>query len=151
MKRAFTLIELLVVVAMIAIILGAMTTSVTASRRRAQIAKATAEVKELTNAFLAYENYSRGRKFELDQKEREPVSDGAFPYLFGKNAKDDSGEEIPVLYNGALTANGQALDPWGNPYYVTIRAKTVTPPGNHSLQTGYYMPNIYRLTEGERK
>lgn len=149
MKRAFTLIELLVVVAMIAVIMGAMTTSVTASRRRAQIAKATAEVKELTNAFLAYENYSRGQQFKLEEKEREEVTADSISFLLGKE-KDDNGNTIPVLYNGAVAANKKVLDPWGHPYRFTIRSKTVTPPGNHTLETGYYMPNIYRLSEGER-
>ena len=62
MKKAFTLIELLVVVAMIAIILGALTTSVSSARKRAQIQKATAEVKIISQAILAYENWDRGNE-----------------------------------------------------------------------------------------
>ena len=39
-RRAFTLIELMVVLAMIMILVGAMTASINAARRRAKIAKA---------------------------------------------------------------------------------------------------------------
>ena len=64
MKRGFTLIELLVVIAMLAILIGAIGTSVNQARRRAQIAKATQDVKEMTNAILAFENIAVGRSLE---------------------------------------------------------------------------------------
>ena len=67
MKRAFTLVELLVVVGMIAILTGAVGVSVSDARARAREMKALAEVKEMTNAILAYENYSRGGSFELEE------------------------------------------------------------------------------------
>ena len=62
--RGFTLIELLVVLAMIMILAGAMTASVNAARRRARISKAQQEMKELTNAILAFEQYAPGRTLE---------------------------------------------------------------------------------------
>ena len=68
MKRGFTLVELLVVVAMIAVLGGALTTSVSQSRKRAQIAKATQDAKEITNAILAYQNYAPNRSLENEAK-----------------------------------------------------------------------------------
>ena len=56
-KRGFTLVELLVVVGMIAVILGALTTSVQSARMRARVQKATSEVKIVSQAVLAYENF----------------------------------------------------------------------------------------------
>jgi hypothetical protein len=45
------------------------------------------------------------------------------------------------------------LDPWGTPYKVTIKKgsatlqlKTMT----GALNTGYYLPNFYRISEEER-
>ena len=61
MKRGFTLIELLVVIGMLVVLMGAVTTSVGQSRRRTQISKATQDVKEITNAILAYQNLAPGR------------------------------------------------------------------------------------------
>ena len=57
MKKGFTLIELLVVIGMIAVLTGAVSSSVMKARKRAQIARAEAETQEMTNAILAYENY----------------------------------------------------------------------------------------------
>ena len=63
-RRAFTLIELLVVLAMIMILVGAMTVSINAARRRAKIAKAMQEMKDLTNAILAAEQFAKGRTLD---------------------------------------------------------------------------------------
>ena len=54
MLRGFTLIELLVVIAMIAILMGAIGSSMNQARKRAMISKATQDVKEMTNAILAF-------------------------------------------------------------------------------------------------
>ena len=65
-KRGFTLVELLVVIAMIAILLAALSTSIAAAQERARIQKATSEVKIISQAILAAENYARGGKYELE-------------------------------------------------------------------------------------
>ena len=51
-RRGFTLVELLVVLAMIIILVSAMTASVNSARRRAREAKAQHEMNEITNAVL---------------------------------------------------------------------------------------------------
>ena len=53
-KNGFTLVELLVVVGMLALLLAAMTTSVTAARHRARVQKATSDVKVISQTILAY-------------------------------------------------------------------------------------------------
>ena len=65
MKRGFTLVELLVVIAMLMLLVGAVTSSVTRAQKRAKIVQATAEAQEITNAILAYENYAE--KYSLEK------------------------------------------------------------------------------------
>ena len=153
MKRAFTLIELLVVIGMITVLTGSISSSVASARARARVMKATAEVKEMTNAILAYENYERGNSFELPTLNRVDCDDSSLGFLVGNGGNAQSGGKIPVLLQAALTKGGKMLDPWGTPYKVTIKKgsatlqlKTMT----GALNTGYYLPNFYRISEEER-
>ena len=53
----------------------------------------------------------------------------------------------------SLAAGGKMIDPWGTPYKVTIKDKSPRlRPGSASgsLQTGFFLPNWYRVGEGER-
>lgn len=155
-KRGFTLIELLVVVAMVAILGAAFTSSATSARERARIQKATAEVKVITQAILAYENWDQGggrrrlperRKVDIDK------SAGSLGFILGEGGDAQSGGKIPVMLMAALNSGGKMLDPWGTPYKVTIKESSLTVrPGSASgnLQTGYFLPNWYRIGEGER-
>ena len=154
-KRAFTLIELLVVVAMIAIITGAMTTAVTGARERARIQKATSDVKTISQAILAYENYEQGSgNFELPLMNGADADSGTLGFLIGQGGSAKSGGNIPVLLQARLAGGaGGILDPWGSPYHVTIKEVQRTPKiktASGSMQTGFYLPNFYRLTEGEK-
>lgn len=152
-KSGFTLIELLVVISMIAIIMGAMTVSVSSARERARIQKAMGEVKVVSQAILAYENYSRGGAFELPTLEKRDADAGAIGFLLGKGENAESGGRIPALLMANLSANGVMTDPWGTPYRVTIREVSRAPTiktASGAMQTGYYLPNFYRLTEGEK-
>lgn len=150
-RGGFTLVELLVVVGMIAVLMGAMTTSVRAARHRARVQKATSDVKVISQAILAYENYANG--YELPTMNREPAGKDSLGFLLGKGTGPQSGGQLPVLLMAALSSGSQILDPWGHPYLVTIKSgsasikvKTVT----GALNTGYWLPNFYRLSEDER-
>ena len=147
-SRGFTLIELLVVVAMIAIILGALTTSVSSARERARVQKATSDVKVIAQAILAFENYSRGGNFELETMEKRDADKGSLGFLLGQEAAE-SGGKIPALLMAQLQG-GKMTDPWGTPYKVTIREGHVSAAQNVNLATGFALPNFYRLSEGER-
>ena len=151
-KKGFTLIELLVVVAMIAIIMGAMTTSITASQQRARIQKATAEVKVISQAILAYENYSRGGTFELEEMNDVDADASSLGFLLGRETAE-SGGRITLLM-ASLAAGGTMRDPWGTPYKVKIKAGNADvriDSANATLNTGYWLPNYYRLSAEERK
>ena len=149
-RNGFTLIELLVVVGMIATILGAMTTSVTAARERARVQKATSDVKVITQAILAYENWARSSNYELPTFESPVDADNQnLSFLLGKEAAD-SGGKIPTMLMAQLR-NGKMLDPWGHPYKVTIKEGSISAAQGVQLQTGYHLQNFYRLGEGERQ
>ena len=147
MKRAFTLVELLVVVGMIALLTGAVGNSVNDARKRARVAKAQAEVKEMTNAILASENYVSLGDHVMD----EDASETKLAFILGKD-KGDNGEDIPVLFN-ANVSGGKILDPWGRPYIVTIRegeASANFATASQNIRSGYFLPNFYRLSVEER-
>lgn len=154
-KRGFTLIELMVVIGMIAIVTGSMTTAISNARHRARVQKATADVKVISQAILAYENYATDN--ELPTKNRVKVNRDELSFLFGTGtgtgAKGGQKHDLPVLLQGVLSGGGDLLDPWGHPYLLTIRpggANMKTKTATGSLNTGYYLPNFYRISERER-
>lgn len=151
MKRAFTLIELLVVIAMIAILMGAVGTSVVKAQKRAKISRAEIEAQEMTKAILAYQNYSDdGSLSELTGLNDSPADESNLKYILGKVSK--RGSPVPVLYNASTAKDGRFLDPWGRPYRVTVKkGEKISPPGVPSMETGVFYPNWHRLSEGERQ
>ena len=151
MKRGFTLIELLVVIAMIAILMGAIGSGMNQARKRAMIAKATQDVKEMTNAILAYENYARSLGDEVTNWR--DAEEGKMQMILG--GRKINNETVPVLYNAHIV-KGAIRDPWGTPYQYMIRpANNINPDANADAKlkffTSYYLPNFYRLSDEERR
>ena len=152
-KRGFTLVELLVVIGMIAILIAALTTSMAAAQERARIQKATSDVKVISQAILAYENYARGGKYELEPMDKRDANRSSLGFLLGME-NSDSGGKIPVLVMTALRAGNDIRDPWGTTYKVTIKKGDATvkiESASGSLSTGYFLPNFYRLSAKERQ
>ena len=145
MRKGFTLIELLVVVAMIAIIAGALTTGVARAQRRAKISRAQTEAREITNAILAYANYDEDgslAKYTMNDQEAE---EGRLGFILGKVRS--RGVNVPVLYNAAITG-GKILDPWGNPYRITVKqGESINPPGVNGVKIRMFYPNWHRVVE----
>lgn len=150
-KRGFTLLELLVVIGMLALLMGALVSSVNKARTRAKIAKATQDVKEMTNAILAFENIAQNRTLEKYATGWTKTTESAMQIILG-GAPTESGEPSPVLYNAQIR-NGAILDPWGHPYEYTIRRVTeqAHESDGQTFVTAPILPNFYRLTDEERQ
>lgn len=151
MRRGFTLIELLVVLGMLAVLIGALGSSVNQARKRAQIAKATQDVKEITNAILAFENIAVGRSLEKYATGWKDTTEGAMSMILGGETTEN-GESSPVLYNAQIR-NGAIVDPWGTPYQYTIKKMPESNPEDdgQAFVTAISLPNMNRLTDGERQ
>ena len=149
-KHGFTLIELMVVIAMIAIFMTAIGSSVGKTRERARLEKARSDVKVISQAILAWENYSRGGKNELEEMTDEEADSSSLKFLLGQGESATSGD-IPALLMAQLSAGGKMRDPWGMPYRIRIKEGSIDRPDNLNLSTCYYLPNFYRLSAEERK
>ena len=122
-RRGFTLVELIVVIGMLMLLAGAISSSIAGASRRAKIQRATTEAQEMTKAILSYENYGDEDGLQAFCMEEQEATESSLGFILGlTEIKQKNGEKgkVPVLFNGALT-NGKILDPWGNPYRVTIR------------------------------
>ncbi len=149
-NRGFTLVELIVVIAMIAIFMAAVGTAIGKTRERARIEKARSDVKVVSQAILAWENYSRGGKHELREMNDEEADSSTLAFLLGQGESAMSGD-IPALIMASLTAGGKMRDPWNRPYLLRIKEGKIDRPENLDLGTCYYLPNLYRLSEEERR
>lgn len=149
-KQGFTLVELMVVLGMIGMIMAALTSSVMGAQKRAQIAKAESEVKVITQAILSYENY----KHDLPPLTNRDADANSLGFLLGDGGSSEMGGKIPVLLMGQLKSGGKMMDPWNMPYRVTIRpsgASVKLKNAAGTMQTGFYLPNFYRLSQEERQ
>ena len=154
-REGFTLIELLVVIGMIALLAGAVGSGVMQAQRRAKIARASAECREMTNAILAYENYDRNHSLQNHVMQDAEAGRSTLSFILGESGSTESGEKIPVLYNAAMVAN-KFVDPWGVPYRVTIQAASGMEDSEQvdttakNMTTTLYLPNHARLSNWER-
>lgn len=140
-KGGFTMVELLVVIAMIMILAGSVTSAVASANRRTNIARATVDVQEMTNAILAYQNYG-----ELDEMDDRAATEDTIGFITGRAT--ENGKTVPVLYNASITSRGgerAVHDPWGNPYLITIKSGSVAPPTSlRQMRSVLWFPNFYR-------
>ena len=154
-SQGFTLIELLVVIAMIMILAGSVTASVVKAQRRAKIARATTECREITNAILAYENYDDDhtlKKYQTSKAWKE-ATESSLQFILG-GVRNKQGK-VPVLYNAAIRG-GNLLDPWGMPYQYMIAnageaSESSADQVGSNLSTYMYLPNLWRLKADEQE
>ena len=153
-KKGFTLIELIVVIAMLMLLTGAVTSALANARKRAKVSKATVVCQEMTNAILAYENYTKDHSLEKHATSGswQPASKGSIQFILG-GEKAENGEDIPVLFNAEIKGT-QMLDPWGNPYLYRIQKASSQEVdddlANKQVETCVFFPNFNRRLETDR-
>ena len=136
-RSAFTMIEMLVVLGMLGILMGVTFGGIGSARSRARVAKATAEVRELVNAILAYE-VGKGRDFDIISSSPKDATEGNLQGLMGGNNE-------PVYLNAALV-DGAFRDPWGTPYRFRVIPETISSAGGltESVSATVTFPNRQR-------
>jgi len=140
----------MVVVGMIAILMTAVGASVGKSRERARIEKARSDVKVISQAILAWENYPRNGGDGLEQMNDVEADASSLGFILGRGESAASGK-IPALLAAQLTAGGKMRDPWGMPYYIRVKQGSISAGSTMRLHTCYYLPNFYRLGPEERQ
>ncbi len=157
LKRGFTLIELITVIGMLLVLIGAISSSVSAAQRRAKIQQAITEAQEMTNAILAYENYGKiGDDSPLEAKVTgdtwKDATEGDLAFILGKESMPNGQQgNVPVLFNAAIY-DGKILDPWGRPYKFRIISGKVAhenKTGNNDAKAAFAIPNINRIPADE--
>lgn len=154
-NRGFTLIELMVVMGMLMLLAAAITSSITGANKRAKIQQAKVEAQEMTKAILAYENY--GKDYSLDKFVREnfEATESSLSFILGGESMQNQGQsgKIPVLFNASTRRDGKILDPWGRPYYVTIRKDEVDQKDKNKVTFKSYVafPNYNRRPASDLK
>ena len=157
-KRAFTVVELITVVAILLLLMGAVTTAVSGARRKAKNQQAITEAQQLTDAIAAYENYARpGSDSPLESKATganwKEAKESNLAFVLG-NEKNPNGQEgnIPVLFEGAVRG-GSIRDPWGRPYLYRIQSSKVDMEedvgGSDMGKSAAAIPNINRISVDE--
>ena len=154
-NTGFTLVELLIVIAMIAVLMGAVSSSVAKAQTRAKVSRATVDCREITNAILAYENYDKDHSLDEFLREDQDAKRDNLKFILGEGGNAANNKKIPTLYNGALQHETLA-DPWGRPYKVTIRRATGLSGADQidstakTMEMSVFVPNYNRLSDGER-
>ena len=84
MRRGFTLVELFVVMAILAVLIGTMSLSVSRAQQRARIATAQTTVREITHAILSYQNYDDEGSLANYLMEEQPANEGKLGFILGR-------------------------------------------------------------------
>jgi prepilin-type N-terminal cleavage/methylation domain-containing protein len=134
--NAFTLVEMLVVLGMISILMGVTFTGVGKARTQARIVKANAEIRELMNAWLAYEAAYDDWPASIEGDELE-ASESNLGELLGKN-------ETEAVFLDAQLVNGFFRDPWGTPYRFRIMKERGENRATDGFGAAIAFPNRHR-------
>ena len=156
-RSGFTIIELITVIAMILLLMGAITTSVTRARQRAKVQQAITEAQQLTDAILAYENFAVPGKASPLKKQStgeswKEATEANLGFVLGNDTMPNGQDgKMPVLFNGAVSG-GSIRDPWGHAYRYRIMASDIdvkSKRNNNAGDAAFAIPNINRIPAGE--
>jgi len=136
--NAFTLIEMMVVTGMLAILMGVAFSGIGQARAQARIAKANAEIRELMNAWLAYE-----AAYDVW-----PVKVNGDLDATEANLKElMDGNQDGTVYLNVPLVNGAFRDPWGTPYKFRLVYETTKSPVTEEFEAAVTFPNRDRYKD----
>lgn len=137
-STAFTLIEMIVVMGMLGILMGVAFSGVGKARAQARVAKANVEVRELINAWLAYEAAYDDWPVEISGEVDATKS----------NLKELLGEsDDKVVYLNAQLVNDAFRDPWGTPYRFRLLSESKQNDVTENFSASVTFPNRYRSVQ----
>ena len=140
-SAGFTLVELMAVVAIIGIMVSALTVSMAGARKRARVVKAQAEVREIVSAVQAYE------QAHFDDSDPLPFTGNEIETTRANLAKLVGDNSEKVVYLNARFLNGVMVDPWDKPYRIRVIEQSDSDSGNEIFLSGIFVPNLVRVSE----
>ena len=137
-KDGFTLIEMLTVIGILGILMAAAFTGLSQAQRIARTAKAQTEVRQLINAWFAYEAANDDWPAQMPEN-GEPVeaSQSVLSELLGESGDGK-------VYLNAPMRGGYFRDPWGTPYKLKITSRSNVPPISDTFSAAVTFPNRNR-------
>ncbi len=148
-NSGFTLTELLVVIAMIAILMGMISTGLLQARRNAKRAKAEAELRSLVSAWGQwFQLYGPDTDYEWPgavdgQTDIDMDANNLGPVIDASNSDNPKGI---VFLNASIERTGKNpdrkyLDPWGNPYRMDFDTSAKDLGSVFKITSSVYLPN----------
>lgn len=135
-SNAFTLVEMLVVLGMISILMAVTFSGIGQAKTRARVVKANAEIRELMNAWLAYEASYDDWPAAIEGDNLE-ANENNLSELLGKN-------DTKTVFLNAEMVNGAFRDPWGTPYRFRVMKGTQQNKSSDEFWAAITFPNRHR-------
>lgn len=133
---AFTLIEMMIVTGMLAVLMGVAFSGVGHARRQAKITKAHTEIRELMNAWMAYEAAYDDWPLEMQGEEIEATEENLKELL--------EGNQDNAVYLNVDIDRGAFRDPWGTPYRFRLVYESKQNQATEDFEATVTFPNRHR-------
>ena len=143
-RKGFTLVELMTVVFIIGVLMAMLTAALRAARNRAQLTRASAEVRELTKAWKMYWVTYGEFPFGSGNAVNQPMTAAAMAHLA---AFDVSHNEQEIVF--MERDPGPFLDPWGSVYIVALE-RTGAQQSTDYYESCVYFPQSHRYDIGPK-
>lgn len=139
-NKGFTLIEILVVMAILGILAGLMIVGMDLSRKKARIAKAHAETKQLVQAWKSYWLVYSAWPTVCDGQRNVPMDGSTMRILMGNNP-----QKLQFFEPNEKVVTEGFKDPWGGLYTVDFDlSASVGEP--ESYETAVFLPQCRRYS-----
>ncbi len=119
-KDGFTLVELLTVICILVLLMSASFGALTRARELAKVSKASAQLRELVNAWTQYYTTYWAWPDRVEGAKDEEVTDKLLGPIIDSN---DDNNEYGIVFLSYTPGAGKYYDPWGSPYRLSFGRK----------------------------